>query len=1070
MTTRKYLALCSKIFGESPYERRRAPEPEIVTALVSIIPKDLLVKFKFSEILFINKRRLSLASSLVEYFPQDQLQDLLSRLFSIRPEIAKYIPERTLELALKATDEISEHNFRENRRVMALTYLAARFSGVQQKQILEKALKASVELENDEAKLSALARIASMYSELTRNPLSMKALALAQSFEPEYRAAALSKVVPLIEDESLKLKILKELLSLLPKDNFEEEHAEILAELAKHFPKNAGREGLLKSALEIAEAMIDPMNKCFALAALVPLLESPIEEEKFELLLTAIESALVAIPNSLLDTEIRNAEDFLEKLEPELNFEGPKKARILEKILLGVKNFTQEETRALILTDLVPHFTPEMILEAFSQAQTFKENWWRLKVLSHLYPYLPVDAQEAYADQVFSISNERILSQIEELQEKEKAQLFAEVVQKFLDDYGGMRKKGLGPESSDKHVKPHIPVLDEESIKLPSPQERIINTGFSAVSAAEIELDKNTPLIPNMNYYFTFDVGLLREGNIEVTPEPLRMELLPEQARLKIVLFKFDGEIEITPNRDVGELQIMRDWKVKVTKKVETPNLPPSQVDLIDQRLFFLIHTPTKEGEFRLRCNMYCEQTLVQSRLIKVKVSYTNTRSDAPMLSSTIEYTITKSLDPKLIAQLEPQKLSIMLNDNGDGTHCFRLFGESNYKYEKSFGVGTLQNLIKNARAALRITYWGSEKDWQSDQSLKYQGPLDLKKLKEDLVLLAKQGAEFWLKLTQKVAPGGDYSKLSSMVEKPAVIEFAIKDSSEAANYMFPTALIYDYPILTNFDVEEYSLCPIFQEALNKKMPLEETRCFKGDCPTKSSTALKEICPSGFWGFRHIVGMPLGTTTESSQEIFFQEAPEITAAVFPSFATWPPHQKAIQAIDINFKWTIAKSFMETLSQLRSTNPHLVYFYCHGGYEKDTPYLRVGSANEHVITPTNFSAFNIRWKQTQPIVFMNGCHTVGIDPRLVLDFASTFVVSLNASGVMGTEISIFESLAAAFAEQWLTSFLLKGETAGESTRRARLNLLQKGNPLGLVYSLYAHPHLKLKKQMNNANPP
>jgi len=408
-----------------------------------------------------------------------------------------------------------------------------------------------------------------------------------------------------------------------------------------------------------------------------------------------------------------------------------------------------------------------------------------------------------------------------------------------------------------------------------------------------------------------------------------------------------------------------------------------------------------------------------------------------------------------------------MLNDNGDGTHCFRIFGEGNYKYEKSFEVGTLQNLIKNAREALRFTYWGSEKDWQSGLKLKYEGPLDLKKLKEDLVLLAKQGAEFWLKLTQKVAPSGDYSKLSSMVEKPAVIEFAVKDASEAANYMFPTAIIYDYPILTNFDKEEYSLCPSFLDATNNKTPLEETRCFKGDCPTKNSLTLKEVCPSGFWGFRHLIGMPLGSASESNQEILFQETPEITAAVFPSFITWPPHQKAIEAINNKFKWTITKTFMETLNQLRSTTPHLVYFYCHGGYEKDTPYLRVGSENEHWITPTNFSAFNIRWKQPQPIVFMNGCHTVGMDPRLVLDFASTFVVSLNASGVMGTEISIFENLACAFAEQWLTNFLLKGETAGEATRKTRLCLLQKGNPLGLIYSLYAHPHLKLKKQENGA---
>jgi len=213
--------------------------------------------------------------------------------------------------------------------------------------------------------------------------------------------------------------------------------------------------------------------------------------------------------------------------------------------------------------------------------------------------------------------------------------------------------------------------------------------------------------------------------------------------------------------------------------------------------------------------------------------------------------------------------------------------------------------------------------------------------------------------------------------------------------------------------------------------------------------------------------MPLGSSSEAVQEIMFHDSPEITAAVFPSFSKWHDHQTAICSIgrkeNFKLKWKIAETYSDTFTQLQSTKPQLVYFYCHGGYDKDTPYIRVGSENSYEITPTDFTAYGVRWKEPQPIVFINGCHTLGMDPRLVLDFASTFVISLHASGVMGTEITIFEPLATDFAEEWLARFLTQGETAGEAILKTRLKLLGDGNPLGLVYNLYGNAYLKLRKE-------
>jgi hypothetical protein len=68
---------------------------------------------------------------------------------------------------------------------------------------------------------------------------------------------------------------------------------------------------------------------------------------------------------------------------------------------------------------------------------------------------------------------------------------------------------------------------------------------------------------------------------------------------------------------------------------------------------------------------------------------------------------------------------------------------------------------------------------------------------------------------------------------------------------------------------------------------------------------------------------------------------------------------------------------------------------------------------------------------------------------------------GAAGVIGTEITVFEPLARAFAEACLRRFL-EGATLGAAVRGARLELLGQGNPLGLAYIPFALPGLRLQR--------
>jgi hypothetical protein len=134
--------------------------------------------------------------------------------------------------------------------------------------------------------------------------------------------------------------------------------------------------------------------------------------------------------------------------------------------------------------------------------------------------------------------------------------------------------------------------------------------------------------------------------------------------------------------------------------------------------------------------------------------------------------------------------------------------------------------------------------------------------------------------------------------------------------------------------------------------------------------------------------------------------------------------------------------------------HLIYFYCHGGIDGHLPYLRVGPPTEPVITRASLLGNGIAWRNQRPLVLINGCHTAALDPKMAFDFVTGFV-NAHAAGLIGTDITVFEPLACAFAEAFFQAFVIDNLNIGRAVQRARLDLLQKHrNPLGLAYVPYA----------------
>ena len=271
--------------------------------------------------------------------------------------------------------------------------------------------------------------------------------------------------------------------------------------------------------------------------------------------------------------------------------------------------------------------------------------------------------------------------------------------------------------------------------------------------------------------------------------------------------------------------------------------------------------------------------------------------------------------------------------------------------------------------------------------------------------------------------------------------------------------MLYDY---VGFDStqpsEAYTLCPRFLRALAAGEDLEAVECFTGSCASRGSATV--VCPSGFWGYRHRLAMPVSVVDAPDSPVaigFDERGPSVVLAASTDFELVLPHTAAVMKLCPRLLTATTRE--DTLRLMREAGVHLVYFYCHGGVQDRVPFLKVGGPGERGITSDLLFSERIRWTSPRPLVFINGCRTTALEPETAIELVSGLVRRAHASGVIGTEITVFEPLARDFAEAYLARFLA-GATVGEAVRGARLALLAGGNPLGLAYIPFALESLRL----------
>jgi len=101
----------------------------------------------------------------------------------------------------------------------------------------------------------------------------------------------------------------------------------------------------------------------------------------------------------------------------------------------------------------------------------------------------------------------------------------------------------------------------------------------------------------------------------------------------------------------------------------------------------------------------------------------------------------------------------------------------------------------------------------------------------------------------------------------------------------------------------------------------------------------------------------------------------------------------------------------------------------------------------------------------PLVFLNACGSSEVTPKGMASFLEFFLVKNGNCGFIGCESRIPDIFASQFSKQFYLH-LLRGFGVGEAVFWARRKLLERHkNPLGILYTAYVDPYLRVAKAAN-----
>lgn len=612
---------------------------------------------------------------------------------------------------------------------------------------------------------------------------------------------------------------------------------------------------------------------------------------------------------------------------------------------------------------------------------------------------------------------------------------------------------GQPPEKPPHHPAPLPPIL---------PPLRLIDLWLSESGADTSAIIKpQQELVVNREYRLHVQLRLRGERR---QPQPGSVGV---PVPLSVVLFAPKGDLAIPE----GAVRL---------------DLPPTDSSEILVRAI----RPLRPGRLQVRACVYFGNLLVQSAVLAMPVG----RRDSQGITCHIDYVASGHFSD--LDQIAQPSLAIFTNQAADGTHWLGVFSNSLPEGSKlrngdlqQFPADYLNRLAERARQALaRIQ---GEQIYRQKHSL----PLDERALQahsRDLVDLACEGTFLYNDLfgsDQEGTRGRErVDALRQLLNQPGLVSIA---RCRRDSLSMPWGMLYSLPLLVDAPLQ---ICPIYQAQLRanewqvdraeiqRKFDLldDPQSCQRQDgCPRKGGNSFQTVCPFGFLGFTHQIEQPIQLIqpTPSDQtlprimegrldtltRILYKpgEPVRVGMGVYTGFRDLQSHRLELEHLSPAVHLDYAEDHEQVWDLLQKGGQHIYYFFCHGVEDENHTFkLLVGQPKKPgSISASSLTPSILKWPpEPHPLVVLNGCETVALKAEVVGGFIYNLHL-LGALGVVGTEIKVKSDLAKAFGLPWMRQ-ILSGLPTGQAMLNVRRELERQGNPLGLVYSLYAPTGLHL----------
>jgi hypothetical protein len=511
-------------------------------------------------------------------------------------------------------------------------------------------------------------------------------------------------------------------------------------------------------------------------------------------------------------------------------------------------------------------------------------------------------------------------------------------------------------------------------------------------------------------------------------------------------------------------------------------------------------------GEALGRLLLYYGSNLVQSALVRAGVRATPGESLERENRIDVDYVLSATLgDLGAFATRRvsvdgrdgevPVGLSLALNGDGAGGHRIILKGDpAAVPAWVPFDPRQAARGLEGVRARLKECFFHRDPaSYAVDEArpgLDGRNGKSKQQFKMDLFRLAAEGSRLYEMVATSLRPTGVDARTWEWQFRHAAAGGVVQVArTGAANWVLPWAVMYEFPIVEP-DPAKLTWCRVLDEWGDDGVrhgPLRTACPHAGDADHQQDV----VCPYGFWGMSRRMEQPLGALASGDE----RDPPGVTDRVecgaeidLVAAVTNELDDDSVTARDQHLQR------LSKLPRVRYTappaddwpgvqkilaQPEVVYFLCHGEYDEATSdgYLGVGRRDadpRHRVYANTLSAWMrtqspASWLARRPLVLVNGCHTFELEPGRLLNFVAAFAFA-GASGVIGTEVSVQLPVAMEAADLLLGAMIggpgpdgraVDGLAADDALRAMRWALADKGNLLGLAYTMYALADLRLR---------